>query len=205
MSPHQESAFSVEQFCRPRRFTHSLSPWKTSGSTTATSSTEHIAIGRRSASSPSTSLHSYAQVYLDGAFVGSLDRRLRKDGPGAARRHTRPQLDILVEDPGRVNFSIVLRGERAGITKQVLWQGNPLEHWSDLFAPHEHPRRAYVHARALYGTVLLSHGHFTLSRAGDTFLDVRALGKGAVWINGHALGRFWDIGPQQTLYVPGRG
>jgi hypothetical protein len=24
-----------------------------------------------------------------------------------------------------------------------------------------------------------------------------------VWINGHAIGRYWNIGPQQTLYVPG--
>ena len=32
---------------------------------------------------------------------------------------------------------------------------------------------------------------------------MHALGKGAIWINGHALGRYWDIGPQQTLYVPG--
>jgi beta-galactosidase len=48
-----------------------------------------------------------------------------------------------------------------------------------------------------------TEAHFTLAKTGDSFLDVRALGKGAVWINGHALGRFWDIGPQQTLYVPG--
>jgi beta-galactosidase len=45
--------------------------------------------------------------------------------------------------------------------------------------------------------------HFTLTTTGDTFLDVRILGKGALWINGHPIGRFWNIGPQQTLYVPG--
>ena len=28
-------------------------------------------------------------------------------------------------------------------------------------------------------------------------------GKGMVWVNGHAMGRFWEIGPQQTLYMPG--
>ena len=38
---------------------------------------------------------------------------------------------------------------------------------------------------------------------GDTFLDMRGWGKGCVWINGHNLGRFWYIGPQQTLYLPG--
>jgi beta-galactosidase len=46
-------------------------------------------------------------------------------------------------------------------------------------------------------------GHFTLTATGDTFLDIRNLGKGALWINGHPIGRFWNIGPQQTLYVPG--
>jgi beta-galactosidase len=45
--------------------------------------------------------------------------------------------------------------------------------------------------------------HFTLTTTGDTFLDVRKLGKGALWINGHPIGRFWNIGPQDTLYVPG--
>jgi beta-galactosidase len=44
---------------------------------------------------------------------------------------------------------------------------------------------------------------FTLGKTGDTFLDIRDLGKGALWINGHAIGRFWNTGPQQTLYVPG--
>ena len=45
-------------------------------------------------------------------------------------------------------------------------------------------------------------GEFTAAKPGDTFLDTRGWGKGAVWVNGHALGRFWDIGPQETLYVP---
>jgi beta-galactosidase len=46
-------------------------------------------------------------------------------------------------------------------------------------------------------------GRFTLSTTADTFLDTRGWGKGTVFVNGHHLGRFWAIGPQQTLYVPG--
>jgi beta-galactosidase len=42
-----------------------------------------------------------------------------------------------------------------------------------------------------------------VDKPGDTFLDTSELTKGQVWVNGHALGRFWDIGPQKTLYVPG--
>ncbi|MEJ7662049.1 MAG: hypothetical protein WKG07_21990 [Hymenobacter sp.] len=36
----------------------------------------------------------------------------------------------------------------------------------------------------------------------DSYLDMRQWGKGVVWINGHNLGRYWGIGPQQTIYVP---
>lgn len=45
-------------------------------------------------------------------------------------------------------------------------------------------------------------GTFTVTTLGDTFLNMSAWTKGAVWVNGHNLGRFWNIGPQQTLFVP---
>jgi beta-galactosidase len=46
-------------------------------------------------------------------------------------------------------------------------------------------------------------GYFNLKKVGDTFLNFETWGKGQVYVNGHALGRIWSIGPQQTLYVPG--
>lgn len=46
-------------------------------------------------------------------------------------------------------------------------------------------------------------GFFNLKKTGDTFINMETWGKGLVYINGHAIGRFWSIGPQQTLYVPG--
>jgi beta-galactosidase len=39
-------------------------------------------------------------------------------------------------------------------------------------------------------------------RSATLYLDTRGWGKGAASINGHALGRFWNLGPQQTLYGP---
>jgi beta-galactosidase len=147
-------------------------------------------------------LHSYARVYLDGAFIGSLDRRLGKMSLPLHVAHAGQQLDILVENSGRVNYSIVLRGERAGITKQVLWRGQPIEGWSIFPLPMQATDKIEFSNEPCTGPCF-SRGHFTLAKAGDTFLDVRTLGKGAIWINGHAIGRYWDIGPQQTLYVPG--
>ena len=46
-------------------------------------------------------------------------------------------------------------------------------------------------------------GFFNLKKVGDTFLNFETWGKGQVWVNGHAMGRIWSIGPQQTLYIPG--
>ena len=46
-------------------------------------------------------------------------------------------------------------------------------------------------------------GYFNLKKVGDTFLNFETWRKGQVYVNGHAMGRIWSIGPQQTLYVPG--
>ena len=46
-------------------------------------------------------------------------------------------------------------------------------------------------------------GTFSITRKGDTFLDMSNWGKGLVWVNGHGLGRFWNIGPTQKMYLPG--
>jgi beta-galactosidase len=147
-------------------------------------------------------LHSYARVYLDGALVGVLDRRISKNSLPLHVQHAGQKLDILVENSGRVNFSIVLRGERTGITQRVLWQGEPVKDWLIYPLPMQTPDQLVFGSQTCTGPCFYK-GHFQVAHAGDTFLDVRSLGKGAVWINGHALGRFWDIGPQQTLYVPG--
>ena len=49
----------------------------------------------------------------------------------------------------------------------------------------------------------LYQGTFDLKKTGDTFLDMRDFGKGIVFVNGINIGRYWSVGPQQTLYLPG--
>jgi beta-galactosidase len=48
----------------------------------------------------------------------------------------------------------------------------------------------------------LKRANFTINTTADTYLDMTDWGKGCVWVNGHHLGRYWSIGPQQSLYVP---
>jgi beta-galactosidase len=49
---------------------------------------------------------------------------------------------------------------------------------------------------------LLFKGEFNLAQTGDTYLDMSRWKKGVVWVNGHNLGRYWEIGPQFRLYCP---
>jgi beta-galactosidase len=53
------------------------------------------------------------------------------------------------------------------------------------------------------GRPTIYQGSFQLQKTGDTFLDMSSWGKGIVFVNGHHLGRYWSVGPQQTLYLPG--
>jgi beta-galactosidase len=163
-----------------------------------------------------TDLHDYAQIYLDGKLAGTLDRRHNQSTlpittTGPAR------LDIFVENSDRINFSPAMRGETKGITKSVTLANQPLTNWQIYPLPvnwedaSSRPERSGVERPphfagtpiAPQSTPTFYRAHFPLTTTGDTFLDVRNLTKGAVWINGHPIGRFWNVGPQQTLYVPG--
>ena len=149
-------------------------------------------------------VHDYAQVYIDHELVGTLDRHynqttVRLTTTKAAR------LNILVENTGRLNSTKAMRGEWKGIQSAVLG-GKPLTGWKifPLALTTTGSAKLDPHAPAEVSTgAHVAFGNFTLDKTGDAFLDVSALGKGVLWINGKCLGRFWNIGPQRTLYVPG--
>jgi beta-galactosidase len=58
-------------------------------------------------------------------------------------------------------------------------------------------------ANKLKNCPVLYEGTFSLNQIGDTFIDMENWGKGIIFINGKNIGRYWHVGPQQTLYVPG--
>ena len=147
-------------------------------------------------------LHSYARVYLDGNLQGVIDRRL---GQKELRLSAHPgqRLDLLVENSGRINFTARIRGERAGVLGEVRLGGRPLRGWKMMPLPlDEPPASGYTEHGCKLGPCFYQ-GTLKLSAVGDTFLDTESLGKGVVWVNGHLLGRFWDIGPMGSLYLPG--
>jgi beta-galactosidase len=112
------------------------------------------------------------------------------------------RLDILVENGGRINYGPKICDERKGIGGPVRWIGRELREWQLFSLPLDDLRSL----RFVPGSTAAPgfwRGMFEVDEPADTFIDVRSLGKGALWVNGRNAGRFWNVGPQGALYVPG--
>jgi len=92
---------------------------------------------------------------------------------------------------------------RKGITDLVTFGDRELTDWEMYRLPFDKVPSLKFRAHSKPAAPAVHRGTFSLSELGDTFLDMRAWGKGVVFVNGHNLGRYWNIGPQQTLYLPG--
>lgn len=146
-------------------------------------------------------MRDFALVYLDKKLIGTLDRHYAQSSLSLPA-HGSAELDILVENTGRLNSTKQMRFERKGISAATL-AGQPLTEWKMYSLSAAEPASGSHAVTADPSGPVYAAGTFTVQTVGDTFLDVGSLNKGVIWINGHPLGRFWNIGPQRTLYVPG--
>jgi beta-galactosidase len=150
-------------------------------------------------------IHDFGFVFLDGQRVGVLDRRNARANILLPERNQDSQLDILVEPMGRINFGPEM-ADRKGLIAPVKVGGDVLKGWKIFNLPLDEQMLAglkFTQTESRTNTPAFWRGTFQLEKAGDTFLDLRGWGKGDLWVNGHCLGRFWNIGPTQTAYAPG--
>ncbi len=149
-------------------------------------------------------LRDYAIVYVNGEKVGELNRycktySLEKDIVYDGT------LDILVENMGRINYGAEIVHNKKGIIFPVLINGSEITgDWEMYRIPLETvPDLSGFPGRNIPGLPAFYSGTFELDQTGDVFLDMSEWGKGIVFVNGYNLGRYWNIGPQQSLYLPG--
>ncbi|HEX7908791.1 MAG TPA: beta-galactosidase [Paraburkholderia sp.] len=169
-------------------------------------------------------VHDYATVFVGGQYAGGVSRALMPErcaqplnvmhhAPLEIPRVPLPPdgdvlLEILVEGMGRINYGHAMI-DRKGIFEPVtLWNAegssDTLTGWEIFLLPMdstfianlrpvcENPNKAGLYFKAT----------LPLDTVGDTYLDMRDWTKGVVWVNGHNLGRYWNIGPQRRLYCP---
>ena len=179
--------------------------------------------------------HDFAQVFINGKYIGKIDRVKNEKSLTLPPVKKGDELEILVEAMGRINFGraikdfkgivgeVAITAEVEGIETTWKPQGwvkfglpDSYEKAADAFFHNNDYTQAEKEGQRLGkkpqwnvdGLDLVSkrgyyRGYFNINKVGDTFLNFETWGKGQVYVNGHALGRIWSIGPQQTLYCPG--
>ena len=157
--------------------------------------------------------HDYVQVFINGKLIGSMDRRNHEKTLLLPAMKAGDQLDILVEAMGRINFGRAIKDFKVITEKVELSYAMEnssqvninLKNWqvynlSDSYQAQKDMKYVPLAGQKVPGCYRAT---FNLKKTGDTFINLETWGKGQVYVNGHAIGRFWKIGPQQTLYMPG--
>ncbi|XP_070479628.1 beta-galactosidase-1-like protein 3 isoform X13 [Equus przewalskii] len=149
-----------------------------------------------------------AQVFLNETTIGILDDSIRNLKIPEVKECQ--LLRILVENQGRVNFSWKIQNQQKGLTGPVTINNISLEGFTIYSLEMKmsfFKRLRYVPWRPVPNSYSGPAFYRATLRAGsspkDTFLRLLNWNYGFVFINGRNLGRYWIIGPQETLYLPG--
>jgi beta-galactosidase len=155
----------------------------------------------------------YSIVMLNGKVAGEA---FKGYGPAsfdvAVNSANNPgpcDLDILVHNLGRTSSPFNQPNSRKGLQENPTLDGKPLQGWQIYSLPMDDPSQLPPAApvggapgnSAPTGPMLYT-GTFTLPQTGETYLDMRKWHMGVAWVNGHNLGRFWDVGASRSLYLP---
>ena len=155
-------------------------------------------------------LRDYAVVYIDGEKVGVLNRNTQTYSMEIEIPFN-STLQILVENMGRINYGSEIVHNTKGIISPVKIAGMEITgNWnmvqlpmSEAPVPGNLKANTSAEAGKLKNAPVVYEGTFNLDKTGDTFIDMENWGKGIIFINGINIGRYWQVGPQQTLYIPG--
>ncbi len=147
-------------------------------------------------------LADFATVYVNGQKIGELNRITGKDSLEIEVPFN-ASLDILVENMGRINYGPRIEKNLKGITAPITIGDNEITGGWQMYKLPMDGQPVVDGSRYTAGQPILYSGTFTLDKVGDTFLYMENWGKGIVFVNGVNLGRYWKVGPQQTLYLPG--
>ncbi|MGN0468959.1 MAG: beta-galactosidase family protein [Acutalibacteraceae bacterium] len=158
-------------------------------------------------------VHDIAYVYVNRKFVGRFDRSVPltkkqiKYGMAAKESFRFPipafngkiEIDILVEGMGRINFNKQIH-DRKGLSCVCI--GEQYVYDFDIYTlPIEQLDKLSYDGKNQYPAYF--KGKFKAKSKADCFVRFDGFTKGYVFVNGRNLGRYWNVGPQKALYLPG--
>ena len=146
-----------------------------------------------------------ANIFVEGKPAAVLyDRELLNEIEVKTEFESRPaRMDILMENMGRVNFGPRMESQRKGIEGCVQVNGHMHYNWEMYPLPLDNLGKLDFTKGYEEGLPAFYRFTFEAEECCDTWLDFAGWGKGCAFINGFNLGRYWEIGPQKRLYIPG--
>lgn len=149
-------------------------------------------------------VHDHARVFLDTADLGTISRMSVKSaeiviGASDADR----TLEILVDTFGHIGYGPAL-GDRKGLEGPAFIGNTPLKNWTIIGLPLDEAHVAKLSALepSPDPNGYLFKATVDRDKDGGVYIDMSGWKKGYLWVNGHALGRFWNAGPQYRLFCP---
>ena len=145
------------------------------------------------------SLGDRAQIYINKQLIGIL--YINDSLSIKINAKSGDKLTILCENMGRANFGPKMMRKK-GITGRCLINNKIHFNWEVYPLPMDNLEKLDFSKNTFSEKSAFYKGYIHIDKAYDTFLKLDNFTKGFVTINGFNLGRYWDIGPQKTLYVP---
>ncbi|MGH4137403.1 glycoside hydrolase family 35 protein [Clostridium sp.] len=164
----------------------------------------NVGVGRNIDSFRLLGAHDRAKVYVNGKNVlTQYDRELGSPAKLVFDKKEDNSLDILVENMGRVNFGEKLNYQHKGIVDGVIIDTHAHSGWNHYTLPLDNIEDVNYKGGYEQGTPGFYKFELQVQTIGDTFLRFDGWGKGCIFVNGFNIGRFWELGPQKSLYIPG--
>ena len=146
-----------------------------------------------------------AQLFVDGQWISTqYQTEIGEDIFYQGQKKALSRLDILIENMGRVNYGhkFLADTQRKGIRTGVCKDLHFLLNWKQYPLPLDNPEKIDFSKGWTEGQPAFYAYDFTIEAPKDTYLDLSEFGKGVAFVNGQNLGRFWNVGPTLSLYIP---
>ncbi|HVT87863.1 MAG TPA: beta-galactosidase [Tepidisphaeraceae bacterium] len=147
----------------------------------------------------------YTVVIVNGKTVGKAFMGYGPESNKITLNETGPVvLDLLVYNLGRISVVTSYKTQnlaRKGLLDGAYLDGKELTDYQIYSLPYEKVDN-FKASKADHVGPTFYRGTFSIDKVGGSFLDMRNWGFGAVWVNGHNLGRYWDRGGVRSLFVP---
>lgn len=144
-----------------------------------------------------------AYIYKNDELLGVQYRNDREPAVSTDIPAEGATLSVLVENMGRVNYGAYLRDPK-GVTEGIGFGWNFIYHWQTYPLPLDDLSAVdFIEQKPVFdSTPLLLRAEIDIDECCDTFVKLPGFKKGLIFINGRALSRYWEVGPQRSAYLP---